>query len=123
VPRVSKTALSRHCVLDSTRKNYNYFENPRTSVSSHDAHFVTGYTRYEKAPQGFHAVEAVEADLGWRWLLFDPTELAPIDGSCASASAAMRPMWHLQHLSDRRGCAVRQRSASGACRRRSQASC
>jgi transglutaminase-like putative cysteine protease len=41
------------------------------------ARFVTGYTRYEEPPQDFHAV--FEAYLGGRWLLFDPTELAPID--------------------------------------------
>ena len=41
------------------------------------ARFVTGYTRYEEPPQDFHAV--FEAYLGHRWLLFDPTELAPLD--------------------------------------------
>ena len=40
------------------------------------ARFVTAYTKYEDPPQDFHAV--VEAFLGDRWNLFDPTELAPI---------------------------------------------
>jgi transglutaminase-like putative cysteine protease len=40
------------------------------------ARFVTAYTKYEDPPQDFHAV--VEAFLGGRWCLFDPTELAPI---------------------------------------------
>lgn len=40
------------------------------------ARFVTAYTKYEDPPQDFHAV--VEAFLGDRWHLFDPTELAPI---------------------------------------------
>jgi transglutaminase-like putative cysteine protease len=40
------------------------------------ARFVTAYTKYEEPPQDFHAV--VEAFLGDRWYLFDPTELAPI---------------------------------------------
>jgi transglutaminase-like putative cysteine protease len=40
------------------------------------ARFVTAYTKYEDPPPDFHAV--VEAFLGDRWYLFDPTELAPI---------------------------------------------
>jgi len=40
------------------------------------ARFVTAYTKYEDPPQDFHAV--VEAFLGDRWHLFDPTDLAPI---------------------------------------------
>ena len=40
------------------------------------ARFVTAYTRYETPPPDFHAV--VEAYLGDRWHLFDPTQLAPI---------------------------------------------
>ncbi|MET0163677.1 MAG: transglutaminase family protein [Vicinamibacterales bacterium] len=40
------------------------------------ARFVTAYTKYEDPPQDFHAV--VEAFLGDRWYLFDPTELAAI---------------------------------------------
>ncbi len=40
------------------------------------ARFVTAYTKYEEPPQDFHAV--VEAFLGDRWCLFDPTELASI---------------------------------------------
>jgi transglutaminase-like putative cysteine protease len=42
------------------------------------ARFVTGYARYEEPPQDFHAL--FEAYLGGCWQLFDPTELAPIDG-------------------------------------------
>jgi transglutaminase-like putative cysteine protease len=40
------------------------------------ARFVTAYTRYETPPQDFHAV--IEAFLGERWYLFDPTGLSPI---------------------------------------------
>lgn len=40
------------------------------------ARFVTGYTWYESPPPDFHAV--FEAYLGGRWILFDPTELAPV---------------------------------------------
>jgi transglutaminase-like putative cysteine protease len=40
------------------------------------ARFVTGYTWYESPPPDFHAV--FEAYLGGRWLLFDPTQLAPV---------------------------------------------
>jgi transglutaminase-like putative cysteine protease len=40
------------------------------------ARFVTAYAKYEDPPQDFHAV--VEAFLGDRWHLFDPTELAAI---------------------------------------------
>jgi len=40
------------------------------------ARFVTAYTRYDDPPQDFHAV--VEAFLGERWYLFDPTQLAEI---------------------------------------------
>jgi transglutaminase-like putative cysteine protease len=40
------------------------------------ARFVTAYTKYETPPQDFHAV--VEAFLGDRWYLFDPTGLASI---------------------------------------------
>jgi transglutaminase-like putative cysteine protease len=40
------------------------------------ARFVTAYTKYADPPPDFHAV--VEAFLGDRWCLFDPTELASI---------------------------------------------
>lgn len=40
------------------------------------ARFVTGYTWYNDPPPDFHAV--FEAYLGGRWILFDPTELAPV---------------------------------------------
>lgn len=40
------------------------------------ARFVTGYTWYEEAPTDFHAI--FEAYLGGRWILFDPTHLAPV---------------------------------------------
>ena len=40
------------------------------------ARFVTAYTKYEHPPQDFHAV--MEAFLGDRWYLFDPTALATI---------------------------------------------
>jgi transglutaminase-like putative cysteine protease len=40
------------------------------------ARFVTAYTKYAEPPPDFHAV--IEAFLGDRWYLFDPTELVPI---------------------------------------------
>jgi len=40
------------------------------------ARFVTGYTWYAEPPADFHAI--FEAYLGGRWVLFDPTELAPV---------------------------------------------
>ena len=40
------------------------------------ARFVTAYTRYDAPPQDFHAV--IEAYLGDRWYLFDPTGLSSI---------------------------------------------
>ena len=40
------------------------------------ARFVTAYTKYRDPPQDFHAV--VEAYLGDRWFLFDPTGLAEV---------------------------------------------
>jgi transglutaminase-like putative cysteine protease len=40
------------------------------------ARFVTAYTKYRDPPQDFHAV--VEAYLGDRWYLFDPTGLAEV---------------------------------------------
>jgi transglutaminase-like putative cysteine protease len=41
------------------------------------ARLVTAYTKYESPPPDFHAV--IEAFLGDRWYLFDPTELAPVE--------------------------------------------
>ena len=40
------------------------------------ARFVTAYTKYRTPPQDFHAV--MEAFLGDRWYLFDPTGLAEV---------------------------------------------
>jgi transglutaminase-like putative cysteine protease len=40
------------------------------------ARFVTAYTKYQNPPQDFHAV--MEAFLGDRWYLFDPTGLAEV---------------------------------------------
>jgi transglutaminase-like putative cysteine protease len=40
------------------------------------ARFVTGYTWYNDPPPDFHAI--FEAYIGGRWILFDPTELAPV---------------------------------------------
>ncbi len=40
------------------------------------ARFVTAYTKYQDPPQDFHAV--MEAFLGDRWYLFDPTGLAAL---------------------------------------------
>jgi transglutaminase-like putative cysteine protease len=41
------------------------------------ARFVVGYVKFEEPPPDFHAV--FEAWIGGRWVLFDPTGLAPVD--------------------------------------------
>jgi len=41
------------------------------------ARLVVGYVYFEEPPQDFHAV--FEAWLGGRWVLFDPTRMAPVD--------------------------------------------
>jgi len=41
------------------------------------ARLVAGYVWFEEPPQDFHAV--FEAWLGGRWVLFDPTGMAPVD--------------------------------------------
>ena len=41
------------------------------------ARLVAGYVWFEEPPQDFHAV--IEAWLGGRWVLFDPTGMAPVD--------------------------------------------
>jgi len=41
------------------------------------ARLVVGYVYFNEPPQDFHAV--FEAWLGGRWVLFDPTRMAPID--------------------------------------------
>ncbi|HSV59330.1 MAG TPA: transglutaminase family protein [Variovorax sp.] len=41
------------------------------------ARLVVGYVWFEEPPQDFHAV--FEAWLGGRWVLFDPTQMAPVD--------------------------------------------
>jgi transglutaminase-like putative cysteine protease len=41
------------------------------------ARLVVGYVYFEEPPQDFHAV--FEAWLGDRWVVFDPTQMAPID--------------------------------------------
>lgn len=41
------------------------------------ARFVTGYANFAEPPADFHAV--FEAYLGGRWLLFDPTQLSPVE--------------------------------------------
>lgn len=41
------------------------------------ARFVTGYTFFDEPPSDFHAI--FEAYLGHRWILFDPTKMAPVD--------------------------------------------
>jgi transglutaminase-like putative cysteine protease len=41
------------------------------------ARLVVGYVWFDEPPQDFHA--AFEAWLGGRWVLFDPTGLAPVD--------------------------------------------
>ena len=41
------------------------------------ARLVVGYVFFEEPPQDFHAV--FEAWVGGRWVLFDPTQMAPVD--------------------------------------------
>jgi transglutaminase-like putative cysteine protease len=41
------------------------------------ARLVVGYVRFDEPPQDFHAI--FEAWLGGRWVLFDPTGMAPVD--------------------------------------------
>ncbi|MBC7436726.1 MAG: transglutaminase family protein [Bdellovibrionales bacterium] len=41
------------------------------------ARLVVGYVNFEEPPQDFHAI--FEAWLGGRWVLFDPSGLAPVD--------------------------------------------
>lgn len=41
------------------------------------ARLVVGYVYFDEPPQDFHAV--FEAWLGGRWVLFDPTQMAPVD--------------------------------------------
>jgi transglutaminase-like putative cysteine protease len=41
------------------------------------ARLVVGYVNFEEPPQDFHAI--FEAWLGGRWVLFDPTGMAPVD--------------------------------------------
>ena len=41
------------------------------------ARIVVGYVWFDEPPQDFHA--AFEAWIGGRWVLFDPTGMAPVD--------------------------------------------
>ncbi len=41
------------------------------------ARLVVGYVEFEEPPQDFHAI--IEAWLGDRWVLFDPTKMAPVE--------------------------------------------
>ena len=41
------------------------------------ARIVVGYVRFDDPPQDFHAI--FEAWIGGRWILFDPTGMAPVD--------------------------------------------
>ncbi len=41
------------------------------------ARIVTGYSHFDTPPPDFHAI--FEAYLGNRWILFDPTEMAPLE--------------------------------------------
>jgi transglutaminase-like putative cysteine protease len=41
------------------------------------ARLVVGYVNFEEPPQDFHAI--FEAWLGGRWVLFDPSGMAPVD--------------------------------------------
>ena len=48
------------------------------------ARFVVGYVQFEEPPPDFHAI--FEAYLGGRWVLFDPTGLAPVENVVRIAS-------------------------------------
>ena len=48
------------------------------------ARFVVGYVEFEEPPPDFHAI--FEAYLGGKWILFDPTGLAPVENVVRIAS-------------------------------------
>ncbi len=48
------------------------------------ARLVCGYVRFDDPPPDFHAV--FEAYLGGRWVLFDPTRMAPVDALVRTAT-------------------------------------
>ena len=48
------------------------------------ARFVVGYVQFEEPPPDFHAI--FEVYLGGRWILFDPTGLAPVENVVRIAS-------------------------------------
>ena len=48
------------------------------------ARFVVGYVEFEQPPPDFHAI--FEVYLGGRWILFDPTGLAPVENVVRIAS-------------------------------------
>ncbi len=50
------------------------------------ARFVVGYVEFEEPPPDFHAI--FEAYLGGKWILFDPTGLAPAENVIRIASGA-----------------------------------
>lgn len=50
------------------------------------ARFVVGYVEFEEPPPDFHAI--FEAYLGGKWILFDPTGLAPAEDVIRIASGA-----------------------------------
>ncbi len=50
------------------------------------ARFVVGYVEFEEPPPDFHAI--FEAYLGGKWILFDPTGLAPVENVVRIASGA-----------------------------------
>ncbi len=50
------------------------------------ARIVVGYVEFEEPPPDFHAI--FEAYLGGRWILFDPTGLAPVENVIRIASGA-----------------------------------
>ncbi len=50
------------------------------------ARFVVGYVEFQEPPPDFHAI--FEAYLGGKWVLFDPTGLAPVENVVRIASGA-----------------------------------
>ena len=52
-------------------------ESELRSINNIPARVVGGYARFPEPPPDFHAV--FEAYLGGRWVLFDPTGMAPVE--------------------------------------------
>jgi transglutaminase-like putative cysteine protease len=96
------------------------------------ARIVVGYVWFDEPPQDFHAV--FEAWLGGRWVLFDPTGMAPVDrlvrvgtggdakdvafstyfGSVAMTRKSVNVLEHAPRTAPSSGAAVATLAAAGA---------